>query len=71
MSSLGNRPGSVGQPVGHTRSKIVDWDGNEVGLGEEGEIPTQGPQVMKRYYDNPEIHEAAVFGVPDERGLES
>ncbi|MBZ6495237.1 class I adenylate-forming enzyme family protein [Natrinema longum] len=56
-SSLGNRPGSVGQPVGHTRSKIVDEDGTEVGPGEEGEILVQGPQVMKGYYENPEAND--------------
>ncbi|SEQ90178.1 class I adenylate-forming enzyme family protein [Natrinema salaciae] len=52
-SSLGKRPGSVGQPVGHTRSKIVDEDGTEVGPGEEGEILVAGSQVMKGYYENP------------------
>ncbi|QLG50162.1 class I adenylate-forming enzyme family protein [Natrinema halophilum] len=57
-STLGNRPGSVGQPVGHTRSKIVDGDGNEVGVMEEGEILIAGPQVMKGYYGNPEANEA-------------
>ncbi|SDJ63095.1 class I adenylate-forming enzyme family protein [Natronorubrum texcoconense] len=57
-STLGNRPGSVGQPVGHTRSKIVDEDGEEVGVGEEGEILIAGPQVMKGYYENPEANEA-------------
>ncbi|MFC6767071.1 class I adenylate-forming enzyme family protein, partial [Natrinema soli] len=56
-SSLGNRPGSVGQPVGHTRSKVVDEDGNELGPGEEGEILIAGPQVMKGYYENPEAND--------------
>ena len=56
-SSLGNRPGSVGQPVGHTRSKVVDEDGNELGPGEEGEILIAGSQVMKGYYENPEANE--------------
>lgn len=56
-STLGNRPGSVGQPTGHTRSKIVDEDGEEVGVGEEGEILIAGPQVMKGYYNNPEANE--------------
>ncbi|WP_254522151.1 class I adenylate-forming enzyme family protein [Natrinema caseinilyticum] len=58
-SSLGNRPGSVGQPVGHTRSKVVDEEGTELGPGEEGEILIAGPQVMKGYYENPEANEAA------------
>ncbi|WP_436344257.1 class I adenylate-forming enzyme family protein [Natronorubrum sp. FCH18a] len=57
-STLGNRPGSVGQPTGHTRSKIVDETGEEVGVGEEGEILIAGPQVMKGYYENPEANES-------------
>ncbi|ELY49343.1 class I adenylate-forming enzyme family protein [Natronolimnohabitans innermongolicus] len=58
-STLGNRPGSVGQPVGHARSKIVDENGEEVGVGEDGEILIGGPQVMAGYYEDPEANEAA------------
>ena len=53
-STLGDKLGSVGQPIGHTDSKVVDRDGEQVPVGEEGEILSRGPQVMAGYYDDPE-----------------
>jgi hypothetical protein len=58
-STLGDRLGSVGQPVGHTDSKVVDRAGEQVAIGEEGEIVLRGPQVMRGYYDDPEATEEA------------
>lgn len=51
-STLGDRVGSVGQPIGHTRSKIIDEDGEEVSVGEKGELVLKGPQMMAGYYQD-------------------
>ena len=56
-TTFGPRVGMVGQPMRMTDSKVVDEDGNEVPIGEEGEILVRGPQVMKGYHDRPEANE--------------
>ncbi|MFV0299544.1 MAG: AMP-binding protein [Paracoccus sp. (in: a-proteobacteria)] len=43
---------SCGIPVCSTDIKLLDDDGNEVGLGEAGEICAAGPQVMRGYWNN-------------------
>jgi long-chain acyl-CoA synthetase len=48
------RIGSIGVPLPSTDMKILDDDGNEVPLGEPGEICARGPQVMKGYWERPE-----------------
>jgi long-chain acyl-CoA synthetase len=46
--------GSIGVPVPSTYISIRDDDGNEVPLGEPGEICAKGPQVMAGYWNRPE-----------------
>ena len=46
--------GSIGMPVPSTDIKLVDEDGNEVPIGEAGEMLVKGPQVMKGYLNRPE-----------------
>jgi long-chain acyl-CoA synthetase len=46
--------GSIGLPVPSTWLSIRDDDGNEVPLGQPGEICAKGPQVMAGYWNRPE-----------------
>jgi len=56
MSTPGGRPKphSVGVPYIDMEVRIVDEDGNDVPLGQPGEIWMRGPMVMKEYWNNPE-----------------
>jgi len=55
--------GSIGVPVPSTYISIRDDDGNEVPLGEPGEICAKGPQVMAGYWNRPD--ETAKVMTPD------
>lgn len=44
---------SIGLPIANTESKIVDESGQEVPMGEIGELWVRGPQVMQGYWNNP------------------
>lgn len=46
-----NRVGTVGMPLPSTDVRLVDDGGQDVGVGERGEIWIKGPQVMKGYYN--------------------
>jgi long-chain acyl-CoA synthetase len=46
--------GSIGIPVPSTWISIRDDDGNELPLGQPGEICAKGPQVMSGYWNRPE-----------------
>ncbi|MDE2244236.1 MAG: long-chain-fatty-acid--CoA ligase, partial [Bradyrhizobium sp.] len=46
--------GSIGLPIPSTWLSIRDDDGNELPLGEPGEICAKGPQVMAGYWNRPD-----------------
>ncbi len=46
----GEFSGNIGLPMPATDMAILDEEGNEVALGERGEISIRGPQVMKGYW---------------------
>ncbi len=57
--------GTIGLPLMNTDIKLVDPStGDEVKLGEPGEICVKGPQVMKGYWNKPEETEKTI----DEEG---
>ncbi len=56
------RIGTIGVPLPNTEVIIADDDGNEVPLGERGEILIKGPQVMKGYWNRPEATADVMHG---------
>jgi long-chain acyl-CoA synthetase len=48
------RLGTIGIPLPNTDVKIVDDEGNDLPLGERGELCVKGPQVMPGYWERPE-----------------
>ncbi|MGD0331830.1 MAG: AMP-binding protein [Xanthobacteraceae bacterium] len=46
--------GTVGLPVSSTEVAIRDDAGNDLGVGEAGEICVRGPQVMQGYWQRPD-----------------
>jgi long-chain acyl-CoA synthetase len=46
--------GNIGYPVSSTDMKLLDDDGNEVPMGQPGEIAIKGPQVMAGYWQRPD-----------------
>ncbi|WP_392534401.1 class I adenylate-forming enzyme family protein [Nostoc sp. C117] len=45
--------GSVGTPIANVEMKVVDGDGNQVEIGELGEIAIKGSNVMLGYWNRP------------------
>jgi long-chain acyl-CoA synthetase len=45
---------SIGLPISSTEVSVQDDNGNELPIGETGELCVRGPQVMKGYWNRPE-----------------
>ena len=51
--AIGRKPGSIGTAVWGVEVKITDKNGNELPVGEKGELWYRGHNVMKGYYKLP------------------
>jgi long-chain acyl-CoA synthetase len=70
--------GTIGLPLPNVDIRIIDDAGNDVPLGEPGEIAIKGPQVMEGYWQRPDETAEAMtadgyfksgdIGTMDERG---
>ena len=54
---IGKRPSSVGKAIQHCEVFILDESGNEVTIGEIGELVVRGSNVMRGYWNSPELTE--------------
>ena len=70
--------GTIGLPLPNVDIRIIDDSGNDVPLGEAGEIAIKGPQVMAGYWQRPDetakvmtadgYFKSGDIGVMDEKG---
>lgn len=56
------KAGSAGRPALYTETRVVDDAGQEVGVGEIGEVVHRSPQLLTEYYRDPERTAAAFEG---------
>ncbi|HSF97844.1 MAG TPA: long-chain fatty acid--CoA ligase [Ornithinibacter sp.] len=62
MPTMERKPGTIGVAIPGCEMRCVDLDGNEVAVGEVGEIAIRGDNVMKGYWNKPE---ATAEAIPD------
>ncbi|HEY8360221.1 MAG TPA: AMP-binding protein, partial [Ramlibacter sp.] len=70
--------GTIGVPLPSTFMKCIDDNGNDVAVGQPGEIAIKGPQVMAGYWQRPDetakvmtadgYFKSGDIGIMDERG---
>lgn len=56
------KAGSAGRPVINVETRVVNDQGEDVAVGEIGEVVHRSPQLLKEYYKNPEKTAEAFAG---------
>ena len=71
------RLSSIGRPLPDVEVRVVDEDGRNLGIGEQGEIVARGPRLMRGYWGEPDataqaLHDGWLYtgdlGYQDEDG---
>ena len=71
------RLSSIGRPLPDVEVRVVDEDGRDLGVGEQGEIVARGPRLMRGYWGEPDataqaLHDGWLYtgdlGYQDEDG---
>jgi long-chain acyl-CoA synthetase len=53
---------SAGKPVTGVEVRVVDLNDNDVAVGQVGEVIARGPNVMKGYWNRPEVNAEVLRG---------
>src|SRR5207248_902838 len=59
-TGIETKPGSIGVPLPGVHVRLVDSNGDDVLIGDAGEIWVKGPNVFKGYLDDPEATAAVL-----------
>ena len=54
------KPGTIGTPIDGVEMRLVDEEGNVVGIGDVGEVQIKGPNIMKGYWNMPDATAKAI-----------
>jgi long-chain acyl-CoA synthetase len=59
-ADMERKAGTIGTPIIGVEMRLVDDDGNVVGVGGVGEVQIKGPNIMKGYWNKPEATADAI-----------
>lgn len=65
----GDDPLPIGRPYPNVDTMVVDADGNQVEVGESGELLVRAPTMMRGYWGRPDLNASAFFERNEHGGM--